>query len=79
MRTLLNPRDWNPLDAPIGLTRLLDALEAELIEASEEEILQAAQDLGMNPHMQGSAAFAGIFHSAKPRLADFYDIKPEKS
>lgn len=40
--------------------RLLAALERELIEATDEEILEAAGDLGMNPAMKGSAAFFGI-------------------
>ena len=40
--------------------RLLAALERELVEATDEEILAAARDLGMNPAMKGSAAFFGI-------------------
>lgn len=40
--------------------RLLVALERELIEATDEEILEAARDLGMNPAMKGSAAFFGV-------------------
>lgn len=40
--------------------RLLAALERELIEATDEEILEAASDLGMNPAMKGSAAFFGV-------------------
>jgi hypothetical protein len=39
---------------------LLAALERELIEATDEEILAAAGELGMNPAMKGSAAFFGI-------------------
>lgn len=53
--------------------RLLAALERELVEATDEEILEAASDLGMNPAMKGSAAFLGIatvfpppFHSMDP-------------
>lgn len=42
------------------LERLLAALERELIEATDEEILDAAGDIGMNPLMKGSAAFFGI-------------------
>jgi hypothetical protein len=60
-------------DPAVALTRLLDALEAELIESSEEQIMQAAMDLGMNPQMKGSAAFAGIKYRTKLRLSDFYD------
>lgn len=40
--------------------RLLAALERELLEATDEEILEAARDLGMNPAMKGSAAFFGV-------------------
>jgi hypothetical protein len=40
--------------------RLLDALQRELIEATDEEILEAASDLAMNPTMKGSAAFFGV-------------------
>ena len=40
--------------------RLLVALERELIEATDEEILEAARDLGMDPTMKGSAAFFGV-------------------
>ena len=40
--------------------RLLAALERELVAATDEEILAAAADLGMNPAMKGSAAFFGV-------------------
>jgi hypothetical protein len=43
-----------------ALERLLLALEHELMEATDEEILEAARDLGMNPGMKGSAAFIGV-------------------
>lgn len=42
------------------LEQLLVALERELIEATDDEILEAARDLGMNPAMKGSAAFFGV-------------------
>lgn len=42
------------------LDGLLDALEQELTDATDEEILAAASDLGMNPAMKGSAAFFGV-------------------
>ena len=45
--------------------RLLAALERELIDATDEEILEAAKDLGMNPQMKGSAAFFGITRLAR--------------
>lgn len=40
--------------------QLLAALERELMQATDEEILAAASDLGMNPAMKGSAAFFGV-------------------
>lgn len=43
-----------------ALGRILDQLDRELIEASDEDILEAARDLGMNPMMKGSAAFLGL-------------------
>jgi hypothetical protein len=56
------------------LTRLLEALEQELIAASDEEILAAAIELGMNPKMKGSALFAGLRYPARPQLADFFAV-----
>ena len=56
------------------LTRLLEALERELIAASDEEILAAAIELGMNPKMKGSALFAGLIYPARPQLADFFAL-----
>jgi hypothetical protein len=51
-----------------ALDRLLDALASELGEATDEEILEAAKELGMNPLMKGSAAFLGL---RIPPAADF--------
>lgn len=42
------------------LSRVLDFFEAEICEASDEEVLAAAAELRMNPRMKGSIAFAGI-------------------
>lgn len=47
--------------------RLLAALQRELLEATDEDILAAAGDLGMNPAMKGSAAFFGV--TIGPRAA----------
>jgi hypothetical protein len=53
-----------------ALGRILDQLDRELIDASDEDIMEAARDLGMNPMMKGSAAFLGLqFFS----LAEFFD------
>ena len=42
------------------LERILEALEIGLIAATDDEIMEAAKDLGMNPAMKGSAAFGDI-------------------
>lgn len=43
-----------------ALERLLLALERNVLDATDEELLAAARELGMNPAMKGSAAFFGI-------------------
>jgi hypothetical protein len=53
-----------------ALGRILDQLDRELIEASDEDIMEAARDLGMNPMMKGSAAFLGLQCFS---LAEFFD------
>jgi hypothetical protein len=59
-----------PANSTAALGRILDHLDKELIEASDEDILEAARDLGMNPMMKGSAAFLGL-HAFS--LAEFFD------
>lgn len=49
-----------------ALERILDALERELMEASDADILEAANDLGMRPQMKGSAAFLGLCYTSVP-------------
>jgi hypothetical protein len=44
----------------VGLERLIQGLERELLEAADEEFIAAAHELGMNPEMKGSAAFLGV-------------------
>ena len=58
-----------------ALARVLDALEQELIDASNQEILEAARDLGMNLMMKGSAAFIGLKYSGTARFSDFFDAE----
>jgi hypothetical protein len=59
-----------------ALARILEALERELILASDEEVLDAARSLGMDPGMKkGSAAFAGLTYFAKPQLSDFFEFE----
>jgi hypothetical protein len=57
------------------LERILAGLERELIEASDEEILEAARELGMKPEMKGSAAFLGLRYLGRPRPEDFFDTE----
>jgi hypothetical protein len=88
MRSYLRAtRGTRALRPVLALERILVALERELLEATDEEILDAAKDLGMNPAMRGSAAFFGLKYSyalhalgadgmrAPPRDAD----SPERS
>ena len=65
------------LTTPVAaLGRILDQLDRELIEASDEDVLEAARDLGMNPMMKGSAAFLGLQCLS---LAEFFDSDVLKS
>ena len=59
----------------VVLTRILEALAEELIYASDEEIIEAAKELGMNTEMRESAAFAGLKYPAKPQLSDFFEFE----
>ncbi|HEY1282985.1 MAG TPA: hypothetical protein VGE96_00770 [Steroidobacteraceae bacterium] len=56
-----------------ALERVLESLESELIEASDEEILDAAKELGQNPMMKGSIAFAGVMFTHRSLFAEFFD------
>ncbi|MDE2138030.1 MAG: hypothetical protein KGJ68_11395 [Gammaproteobacteria bacterium] len=59
-----------------ALERILDALEHELAGASDADVLEAADDLGMKPQMKGSAAFLGLrYPSAPHRAEDFFDAQ----
>jgi hypothetical protein len=55
------------------LTRVLEGLGRELIDATDEEITGAARELRMDLGT-GSAAFAGIKFPARPQLSDFFDL-----
>jgi hypothetical protein len=63
-----------------ALTRILDAFAQELIDASDAEVLEAAKDLGMDPNMKWSAAFAGVIYPAPGhlQLSDFFDLEKLK-
>lgn len=56
----------------VTLARMLVALEQELIDATDIEIKEAAQDLGMNLDMKGSAAFSGLRYPAKFRFDEHF-------
>jgi hypothetical protein len=57
-----------------ALERILDALAEDLVESTDEELLQAARDLGMDPTMRGSAAFIGIKSPTAWQLSQFFEI-----
>jgi hypothetical protein len=57
-----------------ALERVLEALAEELIESTDEELLQAAQELGMDPTMRGSAAFIGLRYPSTRQLSDFFEL-----
>lgn len=61
--------------AETALMRVLDAMAQDAIDASDEEITQAATDLRMDITSRHSAAFAGLTYFARPQLADFFDIE----
>lgn len=46
--------------ANLTLERLLAALERELLQATDAEILAAAKELGIDPTMKGSSALFGV-------------------
>jgi hypothetical protein len=50
----------------LGLERLLAALERDLLDATDQEILEGANELGMSPTLKGSAAFFGVTFTMKP-------------
>ncbi len=58
----------------VALAWILQALEKELIDASDEEILEAAKDLGMDPEMKLSAAFKGLTYPSRWQLSDFFEL-----
>jgi hypothetical protein len=69
----------NMTSPELALARILQALEKELIEASDKEILAVAKDLGMDPRTRGSAAFAGLKYPSQAQLADFFGFEAFKT
>jgi len=57
-----------------GFERVLEALAQELVDSTDDELLEVAKDLGMNPAMRGSAAFIGLRYPATHRPADFFQL-----
>lgn len=64
-----------PIPPELALNRVLDGLEQELVDATDEEIEQAAQELGMNIRMKGSAAFGGVLGPMPKRIEDIFDLE----
>jgi hypothetical protein len=60
--------------AAAKLERLIDALAEDLAETTDEEVLQACADLGMDPQMRGSAAFLGL-KGPSVSWRDFFDAQ----
>ena len=59
----------------VALNRVLAGLEKELVEATDEEVVQAAEDLGMDLKMKGSAAFIGVKYTFPKRAAEIFDLE----
>jgi hypothetical protein len=55
-----------------ALLRIMDALAQDAIEASDEEVTQAAAELRMDLNSRESAAFSGLSYFAKPQLSEFF-------
>jgi len=51
----------------IGFERLLKSLERDLLDASDEEILSVANELGIKPGMKGSIALFGVTVAARSK------------
>jgi len=51
----------------VGFDCVVTALERDLLNATDEEIVAAAKELGMNPDMKGSAALFGVTLMWQPR------------
>jgi hypothetical protein len=68
-------KTMNRTPPELALNRVLAGLERELVEATDEEIEQAAADLGMNIGMKGSAAFIGLTYTFPRHIEDIFDIE----
>jgi hypothetical protein len=62
----------------VALARIGAEFAKELLAASDDEIMEAARDLGMNPAMKGSAAFAGVKYPISARaLRSFFAMNSD--
>ncbi len=73
------PRQVTRLTNERRLQRVLVALERELLDASDEEVRQAAGDLGIKPDMKGSIAWLGISFPARLRIEEAFDMEAFRS
>jgi hypothetical protein len=62
-----------------ALMRIMDALAQEAIEASDEEVTEAAADLRMDLNSRESAAFAGLTYFARPQMSEFFSLDVSRS
>jgi hypothetical protein len=46
-----------------------------VLQASDDEVRQAAADVGIDPDMKGSIAWVGIFFPAKLRPDEVFDME----
>jgi len=65
----------NKVSSELVLTRTLDAFANELIDASDEEILGVAKNLGMDFRTKTSAAFAGVTYPCPMAAGRFFDLE----
>ena len=61
--------------ADLALTRILEALEREIIAAPDFEITSVLEELGMRPEMKGSVALFELLHRLRPDLVE--DPEPD--
>ena len=69
------PRQVNTPVTEQRLQRVLAALEAELLAASDDEVRLAASDIGIKPDMAGSIAWLGILFPKKVRPHEVFDLE----
>jgi hypothetical protein len=68
-----------PTRLEVGFERLLAALERDLLDATDEEILAVAHELGMNPSMKGSIALFGVTFAARLKDQTSHSQRPTKT